>query len=388
MYRETQTTKQLETTTSEKIWLSSPHMGGAEQGYVEEAFATNWIAPLGPLVNGFERDLEGYLQGDVYVAALSSGTAAIHLALEILGVGPGDEVLCQSFTFSGSANPIAYCGARPVFIDSEEETWNLSPELLETAIKDRLVQTGKKPAAIIAVHLYGMPYKAREINTISEKYQIPVIEDSAEALGSSYFGSKCGVLGTLGILSFNGNKIITTSGGGALISHEIEYKNKAVYLATQARDQAPHYEHSKIGYNYRMSNVLAGIGRGQMEVLDERVAARRANFEFYRTELQDIPSLEFMPEPKGVVSNRWLTTVLTADFDTRERIRLALEELNIESRPLWKPMHLQPVFRQEAAYVNGVSEALFNRGICLPSGSNLKESDLRLITNTIKKLLQ
>jgi dTDP-4-amino-4,6-dideoxygalactose transaminase len=376
----------VKTLTREKIWLSSPHMGGTEQGYVREAFETNWIAPLGPNVTGFEKAIETFVGGDTHAACLSSGTAALHLALQLLGVGPGDEVLCQSFTFSASANPIAYLGATPVFVDSERETWNISPRLLEEAIQYRL-KNGRKPKAIIAVHLYGMPYQHSAISEIAEKYDIPVVEDSAEALGSTYKNQSCGTLGDIGILSFNGNKIITTSGGGALLTREAAWKEKAVFLATQARDAAPHYQHSHIGYNYRMSNVLAGIGRGQMEVLPQRVAARRRNFEVYQRELMGVSGLEFLPEPAGAYSNRWLTTVLTPTYETREGIRLALEAENIESRPLWKPMHLQPIFRGTPAFVDGTSETLFDRGLCLPSGSNLTESDLQRVIDTIKKTL-
>lgn len=370
--------------TRTKIWLSSPHMGGNELDYVNEAFATNWIAPLGPNVNGFEKAIEEYLQEDVQVAALSSGTAAIHLGLQLLGVTYGDEVLCQSFTFSASANPITYLGAKPVFVDSEENTWNICPNLLEEAILDR-IRKGKKPKAIIAVHLYGMPYKVKEVTNIANKYEIPVLEDSAEALGSTYFGAYCGTFGDIGILSFNGNKIITTSGGGALITRDKRIKEKAVFLATQARDNEPHYQHSHIGYNYRMSNVIAGIGRGQMEVLDKRVSARRANFDFYKKELASYNSIGFLEEPTGYFSNRWLTCITTPSYVEREKIRMSLEEENIESRPLWKPMHLQPVFKDCKAFTNGVSEKLFNNGLCLPSGSNLSENDLKLITNLIKK---
>src|SRR5690606_18329035 len=341
--------------TRTKIWLSSPHMGGQELDYVNEAFATNWIAPLGPNVNGFEKAIEDYLQEDVQVAALSSGTAAIHLGLQLLGVTYGDEVLCQSFTFSASANPITYLGAKPIFIDSEENTWNICPDLLEEAIVNR-IKEGKKPKAIIAVHLYGMPYKIKEVTNVANKYGIPVLEDSAEALGSTYFGANCGTFGDIGILSFNGNKIITTSGGGALVTREKKIKEKAVFLATQARDNEPHYQHSHIGYNYRMSNVIAGIGRGQMEVLDKRVSARRENFNFYKKELDFYDSISFLDEPTGSFSNRWLTCILTSSYEEREKIRLSLEEENIESRPLWKPMHLQPVFKDCKAFTNGVSE--------------------------------
>ncbi|WP_435625430.1 DegT/DnrJ/EryC1/StrS family aminotransferase [Flagellimonas sp.] len=375
----------METLT--KIWLSSPHMGSNEQRFVEEAFRTNWIAPLGPNVSGFEKAIEDYLGNGVHVAALSSGTAAIHLGLKLLDVGPGDEVLCQSFTFSASANPITYLGAQPIFIDSELETWNMSPELLEMAILQRL-EEGRKPKAILAVHLYGMPYKVDEIHAIGEKYDIPILEDSAEALGSTWGGQYCGTFGDIAILSFNGNKIITTSGGGALVSKDINKKEKAVFLATQARDNAPHYQHSEIGHNYRMSNVLAGIGRGQMEVLEERVEARRRNYSYYHQEFKDIAGLSFLPEPEGMFSNRWLSCVLFDSFAVREKVRIALLEENIESRPLWKPMHLQPVFEKNTAFVDGTSEALFDKGLCLPSGSNLSRIDLERTAQTLKKAIQ
>ncbi|MDM9632806.1 DegT/DnrJ/EryC1/StrS family aminotransferase [Robiginitalea aurantiaca] len=370
----------------DKIWLSSPHMGGAEQKYVQEAFDTNWIAPLGPNVKGFEEAIETYIGQGTHAACLSSGTGAIHIGLELLGVGYGDEVICQSLTFSASANPITYLGATPVFVDSERETWNLCPDLLEKAIADR-IQKGRKPKAIIAVHLYGMPYKCDEIQEIALKYDIPVLEDSAEALGSRYRDRKCGSLGDLSILSFNGNKIITTSGGGALLTMDEKVKAKAIFLSTQARDNAPHYQHSHIGYNYRMSNVLAGIGRGQMEVLSERVTARRKNYSIYKDALSEISEITFLEEPDYAYSNRWLTTILTDSFETREKIRLFLEEANIESRPLWKPMHLQPVFNSCPSYINGVSEEMFEKGLCLPSGSNLLKSDLdRVIENIMNTL--
>ena len=311
-----------------KIWLSSPHMGGGEQKYVQEAFDTNWVAPLGPNVNEFEKGLESYIGNNKYIAALSSGTGALHLALVLLGVKKGDEVLCQSFTFSASANPITYVGATPVFIDSEQTTYNLCPIVLEAAIIDRIAK-GKKPAAIIAVHLFGMPYKVHEINSIAKKYEIPVIEDAASALGSAVSKQQCGTFGNLAILSFNGNKIITTSGGGALICNNKAEKEKAIFLATQARDEAPHYQHSHIGYNYRMSNVLAGIGRGQLEVLKNRVLARRKIFETYKEALKNT-SLKFLEEPAGFYSNRWLTTVVTASYVEREKIRLYLQKENIE----------------------------------------------------------
>lgn len=362
-------------------------MGGNEETYVKEAFDTNWIAPLGPNVQQFEKSIEDFVRNDVYAACLSSGTGAIHLGLEILGVGQGDEVICQSFTFAASANPITYLGASPIFVDSEQETWNISPILLEDAIKDRM-DKGKKPKAIVAVHLYGMPYKVDEVHAIARKYEIPVIEDSAEALGSSYRGFNCGSLGEIGILSFNGNKIITTSGGGALLCKDLKIKEKAIFLATQARDNAPHYQHSHIGYNYRMSNVLAGIGRGQMEVLEKRVKARRQNFEFYKENLSELPEIEFVNEPDGSYSNRWLSCILTPSFEIREKIRIALENENIESRPLWKPMHLQPVFEKCISFVNGVSEDLFKRGLCLPSGSSLEVEDMERICGIIKNLFK
>lgn len=355
----------------EKIWLSSPHMSGREFEFVREAFDTNWISPVGPHIAAFERDLAAYT-GSAHCAALSSGTAAIHLALIILGVKPGDEVICSSFTFSGSCNPITYVGARPVFVDSETTTWNMDPALLRTAIADRIAKTGKKPAAIIMVHLYGMPGKIDEIVRICEENDIPLVEDAAEALGSTFHGSKLGTFGDIGILSFNGNKIITTSGGGALLSDSAAVVERARFLATQARDPAPHYEHTVIGFNYRLSNVCAGIGRGQMTVLDQRVSERRAVYDFYLENLQKWKQIEFLKEPEGSFSNRWLTTVLLPEGDN-ERLRVSLEAENIESRPLWKPMHLQPVFRDCPYYGNGVSDNLFARGLCLPSGTNLTQ---------------
>ncbi len=367
-----------------KIWLSPPHMSGKEQDYINEAFSTNWIAPLGPNVTQFETDLETYLGQHVHVASLSSGTASLHLALSLLGISGGDEVICQSFTFSASANPIVYLGATPVFVDSEEDTWNMSPVLLEQAIQEG-IKRGKKPKAIIPVHLYGMPYKVDEINAIAKHYEIPVVEDSAEALGSHYKGQKCGTFGDMAILSFNGNKIITTSGGGALVTHSLEYKQQAVFLSTQARDEAPHYQHSHIGYNYRMSNVLAGIGIGQMSVIDDRVKARRSNFDFYKSALSNTLEIEFSEEPnKDYFSNRWLSCILTPSFESREALRLAFAEKNIETRPLWKPMHMQPVFEKCRHYSDGTSADLFNRGLCLPSGSSLTEEDLNRITKIIK----
>lgn len=372
-----------------KIWLSSPHMGGKEQEFVKEAFETNWVAPLGPNVDGLEKDLEQYT-GAKHAAALSSGTSAIHLALIMLGVGPGDYVLCQSFTFSASANPIAYQGATPVFIDSEKDTWNMSPEFLEKAIIE-LMAKGKKPKAIIPVHLYGVPAKMDEIMAIAAKYDIPVVEDAAEALGATLNGKACGTFGQLGILSFNGNKIITTSGGGALISDKEEYIKKSRFLATQARDNAPHYQHSHIGYNYRMSNITAGIGRGQMLVLNDRVAQRRYNFEFYKKAFASIEGISFLEEMPGAFSNRWLTCILVdpskTNGKTREDIRIALEKENIECRPLWKPMHLQPIFENAPFFGDGTSEKIFEDGLCLPSGSNLTDEDLNKVVAAIKEVL-
>lgn len=367
-----------------KIWLSSPHMSGNEQSFIKEAFDSNWVAPLGPNVTHFEIDIQKYLGQNSQVAALSSGTASLHLALILLGVSGGDEVICQSKTFSASANPIVYLGATPVFVDSEVETWNICPVQLEIAIKDR-ISKGKKPKAIIAVHLYGMPYKVDEINHIAQKYNIPVVEDSAESLGSQYKGQKCGTFGDFSILSFNGNKIITTSGGGALVTRSSSQKENAVFLATQARDNAPHYLHSQIGYNYRMSNILAGIGRGQMTILDRHVSKRRANHEFYSNALKDNKNIEFLPEPEDHFSNRWLSCILLNSESTREGLRLDLEKENIESRPLWKPMHQQPVFNDAPRYLNGVSDELFKKGLCLPSGSNLSENELNRVLSTINR---
>jgi len=372
-----------------KIWLSSPHMGTQEQVFVQSAFDTNWIAPLGPHVDGFEADLCTFT-GAKHAAALSSGTSALHLGLILLDVKAGDLVLCQSMTFSASANPIVYQGATPVFIDSEPDTWNMDPIALEAAIKDCIVK-GKKPKAIIPVHLYGMPAKMNEILHIARTYEISVLEDAAEALGSTYHGIPCGTLGDLGVLSFNGNKIITTSSGGALIGNDAAIIQQARFLSTQARDQAPHYQHSHIGYNYRMSNVLAGIGRGQMVVLPERVAQRRSNYERYLAVLGNIPGIQFVPEPDGFFSNRWLTTILVdpalTGGLTRETIRLKLEEYNIESRPLWKPMHLQPVFADCPFYGDGTSARLFEQGLCLPSGSNLVDADFSRIFEVLTQIL-
>ncbi|MBU2494615.1 MAG: aminotransferase class I/II-fold pyridoxal phosphate-dependent enzyme [Bacteroidetes bacterium] len=416
-----------------KIWLSSPHMGGEELNFVNQAFDTNWIAPLGPNVNGFEEDLQNYT-GVKHAAALSSGTAALHLALIMLGVKQDDEVICQSLTFSATANPIAYQGAVPIFIDSENKTWNMDPNILEDAVKDRIAK-GKEPKAIIYVHLYGMPALINDIMEVANKYEIPLIEDAAEALGSRYLsremrnisknglsreininsedlaklkaeenkielnpsekiislGEHVGGFSDIGILSFNGNKIITTSGGGALISNKEEFVTKARFLATQARDNAPHYQHSQIGYNYRMSNIVAGIGRGQMKVIDKRVEQRRANYDFYKDQFTKFDGITFLDEPVGHFSNRWLTTFLVDSNKTngvsRENIRLELEKYNIESRPLWKPMHKQPVFQNALNFTNGTSEKLFEDGLCLPSGSNLSEDDLARIVGIIFSIL-
>ena len=371
-----------------KIWLSSPHMGGGEQQFVQEAFDTNWVAPLGPNVAGFEQDLEAFIGQGSHVGALSSGTAAIHLGLIMLGVEAGDEVICQSFTFSASANPILYQGAIPVFVDSEPDTWNICPQALEQAVQDRIAK-GKKPKAIIGVHLYGMPFKVDEIQKIARQYDIPLLEDSAEALGSTYKGQKCGTFGTIAALSFNGNKIITTSGGGAIVLKDKVAKEQAVFLATQARDNAPHYQHSQIGYNYRLSNICAGIGRGQMQVLDKHIALRRGMHDFYTDFFRDIPGVTVLSEPDGdYFSNHWLSAITIdptqSGGKTREDLRLALEADNIESRPLWKPMHLQPIFEQYPYYGGNVSERLFDNGLCLPSGSNLTDEDRQRIIYVLK----
>ena len=368
----------------EKIWLSSPHMGGTEQKFVQEAFDTNWVAPLGPNVTGFENDLASFLRNNVHVAALSSGTAALHLGLILLGVKAGDEVICQSMTFSASANPIVYLGATPVFIDSELDTWNMCPIALEEAIQDRIAK-GKKPKAIIPVHLYGMPAKMDEIIAIANRYEIPVLEDSAEALGSAYKGQKCGTFGSLAALSFNGNKIITTSGGGALVTKSEVLKEKAIFFATQARDAAPHYQHSEIGYNYRLSNIAAGIGRGQMEVLEQHVALRRKWNQRYQDFFATIPNVTVLKEPSNdFYSNHWLTAIVLASFKQREALRLEFESRDIETRPLWKPMHLQPVFEMYPFYGTSVAASLFENGLCLPSGSNLTENQWERINAVLE----
>lgn len=370
---------------NERIYLSPPHMGGTELAYIQNAFDTNWIAPLGPHVDAFENDLSGFLQVKA-CAALSSGTAALHLALIQLNVQQSDYVICPTFTFSASANPILYQKAIPVFVDSEKETWNMDPELLEEAVQFCLRQN-KKPKAIIVVHLYGMPAKLKAIQKIADDHGIPIIEDAAESLGSTYYGKHTGSFGTFGILSFNGNKIITTSGGGALVSSNLEAIKKTRFLATQARDPAPHYQHSTIGYNYRMSNICAAIGRGQMEVLSNRVDSRKKNFNYYQSRLSVLPAITFLPEPENVSSNRWLTTIQidsTQTSATPNTIRLALESLNIESRPLWKPLHLQPIFAQFPSFVADISTNLFFNGLCLPSGSALTEAHLDRICSSVE----
>ena len=368
-----------------KIYLSSPHMGEEELLNVQEAFATNWISPAGPFINQFENDLATYC-GTAGAAVVQSGTAAIHLALRLLNIQQNDVILCQSFTFIGSSNPILYEKAIPVFIDSEASTWNMCPVALEEAIIDQK-KKGKLPKAIIVVHLYGMPAKMKEIMAIANRYNIPVIEDAAEALGSSIDGKACGSFGDFGVLSFNGNKIITTSGGGALLSNNLEALHKARFLATQAKDNAPHYEHSQMGYNYRMSNVAAAIGVGQLKVLDQRVAARRANHDFYQAFLAEVKGVKFLAEPEGYFSNRWLSCITIDPAITgvnREDVRLALEKDNIESRPLWKPMHMQPLFAQSDYYGSDFIEKLFQDGICLPSGSNLIPQEKERISSQLK----
>ena len=366
-----------------KIWLSSPHMGGTEQKYVKEAFDTNWLAPLGPNVNGFETDISNYLsnQDEIHTAALTSGTSALHLALKILNVCAGDVVMVQSFTFCGTTNPVSYLGAEIVFIDSELETWNICPIALKQALEE---YKRKSVKAIIPVHLYGMPAKMNQILSIAELYGVPVIEDAAEALGSRYKTQNCGTFGQIAALSFNGNKIITTSGGGALVSQSKDFIDQARFLATQARDDAPHYQHSQIGYNYRMSNIVAGIGRGQMEVIKERVAQRRANNQRYRKFFEGVAGITFQTEPNtDYFSNYWLTAILIdpdlTDGISREFVRLALDVDNIESRPLWKPMHMQPVYEGTRFFGSGVCEKLFEQGLCLPSGSNLTEEEFQRI---------
>jgi pyridoxal phosphate-dependent aminotransferase EpsN len=377
-------------TEQKRIYLSSPHMSGNEQKYINDAFKTNWIAPLGPNVDAFEKEIASYV-GTKGAAAVSSGTAAIHLALQLLEVSAGDIVFCSTFTFIASANPIIYQGATPVFIDSELDTWNMSPVALQTAFEEALAKD-KLPKAVIVVNLYGQSAKMDELASICDQYGVPIIEDAAESLGSTYKGKKSGTLGRFGIYSFNGNKIITTSGGGMLVSNDLEALDKARFLATQARDQAPHYQHSQVGYNYRLSNILAGVGRAQLEVLDERVESRRNIFNLYREKLGHLESIEFMPEMSGTFSNRWLTAILVHENEFNVTVSSIIEELakkNIEARPLWKPLHLQPLFEGMQIYSHteqNVSEYLFNKGLCLPSGSNMTEEDQMKVIDTILNL--
>jgi pyridoxal phosphate-dependent aminotransferase EpsN len=382
----------VNTTFQKRIFLSSPHMSGNEQKYINEAFETNWIAPLGPNVDAFEKEIAAYT-GVNEAAAVSSGTAAIHLALSLLGVDKGDTVFCSTLTFIASANPILYLGAEPVFIDSEPETWNMSPQALERAFKEA-ASKGKLPKAVIVVNLYGQSAKMDEVTSLCDQYEVPMIEDAAESLGSLYKGKQSGSFGRFGIFSFNGNKIITTSGGGMLVSNDAAAIHKARFLATQARDPAPHYQHSKIGYNYRMSNVLAGIGRAQLEVLEERVEARRAIFERYQQELSVIPGIQFMPELKDTFSNRWLTAMTIDEKEAGISVPQLITYLaaeNIEARPVWKPLHMQPLFKDNMYFAHNekesVSERLFSNGICLPSGSNMEELDQTRVINCIRNLI-
>lgn len=377
--------------SQKRIYLCLAHMSGKEQGFIKEAFDTNWVVPLGPNVNAFEEELKTFAGMNKEVVALSAGTAAIHLALIQLGVTAGDEVICQSFTFCASANPVTYVGATPVFVDSEEDTWNMSPELLEEAIKDRIAITGKAPKAIIPVHLYGMPAKMDEIGRIAQKYGIAVLEDAAEALGSELNGQKCGTFGDFGALSFNGNKMITTSGGGALIVADKEAKAKTMFYATQAREPFPYYQHNEIGYNYRMSNICAGIGRGQMTVLEDHIAHHKHVHALYQEAFEQIEGIELKCNPSEKFdSNYWLSTILIdkkkTGFDHMELLEF-LNDKGIETRPLWKPMHLQPVFAQAPRYVNGISESLFDKGLCIPSGPCVTDEDVAYIVSVVKELI-
>lgn len=412
--------------TQKRILLCLAHMSGHEMKFIQEAFDTNWVVPLGPNVNGFEKDLEQYMGQNKRVVALSAGTAAVHLALIACGVGPGDEVIVQTFTFCASSHPITYLGATPVFVDSESETWNMSPELLEETIKDRIAKTGRKPKAIIPVYLYGMPGKIEELLDVASRYDIPVIEDAAEGFGSRYNGQMVGTFGRFGVLSFNGNKMITTSGGGALVCPDEESYNRIMYFATQARESYPYYQHTEIGYNYRMSNICAGIGRGQMMILDEHIKHHQHIAELYREAFKQVDGIEFHDNPDvKMSSNFWLNTItiapdvkvrgqenayktivkgavggaagvvhqaLTAHTDCEpndnvEAMRVCLDANNIESRPLWKPMHKQPVYKDAPAYINGVSESLFRQGLCLPSGPMVTDDDVARIVSTIKDSL-
>lgn len=373
-----------------RIYLSLAHMGGHEQDFIKEAFDTNWVVPLGPNVDAFEKELADFVGEDRHVVALSAGTAAIHLGLLQLGVGEGDEVICQSFTFAASVNPVVYCGAVPVFVDSEPDTWNMDPLVLEEAIIDRKVKTGKYPKAILPVHLYGMPAKMDEICAVALKYNIPIMEDAAEAIGSEYKGRKCGTFGEFGVLSFNGNKMITTSGGGALVCRTEEEAKVTMFYATQARENRPYYYHEHIGYNYRMSNICAGIGRGQMLVLNEHIARRRAIHTLYSEWLKDVDGIEVKQYPSADYdSNFWLTCILVDPEKcgvTADQIRVELEKENIESRLLWRPMHMQPVYKDNPYYGTDVSEKLFNKGLCLPSGSLLTDDDICKVVDKIRKM--
>ena len=376
----------------QRIYLCLAHMSGKEQDFIKEAFDTNWVVPLGPNVNAFEEELKHFVGQNKEVVALSAGTAAIHLALIQLGVQAGDEVICQSFTFCASANPVNYQGATPVFVDSEEDTWNMSPTLLEEAVRDRITKTGKKPKAIIPVHLYGMPAKIDEICAIAARYDIPVLEDAAEALGSEFMGRKCGTFGQFGVLSFNGNKMITTSGGGALVVSNEEAKKKTMFYAIQAREPFPYYQHEKIGYNYRMSNICAGIGRGQMTVLNEHIAHHRRIHELYKQAFADVDGIELKSNPdERFNANYWLSTILidknVTGFDYEE-LRIALDAKGIETRPLWKPMHLQPIFANNPRYVDGTAERLFNKGLCIPAGPCVTDEDVAYIVREIKKCMK
>ena len=375
-----------------RIYLCLAHMSGKEQDFIKEAFDTNWVVPLGPNVNAFEEELKHFVGQNKEVVALSAGTAAIHMALIQLGVQAGDEVICQSFTFCASANPVNYQGATPVFVDSEEDTWNMSPTLLEEAVRDRITKTGKKPKAIIPVHLYGMPAKIDEICAIAARYDIPVLEDAAEALGSEFMGRKCGTFGQFGVLSFNGNKMITTSGGGALIVPNEKAKKKTMFYATQAREPFPYYQHEKIGYNYRMSNICAGIGRGQMTVLNEHIAHHRHIHELYKQAFADVDGIELKSNPdERFNANYWLSTILidknVTGFDYEE-LRIALDAKGIETRPLWKPMHLQPIFANNPRYVDGTAERLFSKGLCIPTGPCVTDEDVAYIVREIKKCMK
>ena len=369
---------------SKRILLSPPHMGGTELTYIAQAFQDNWIAPSGPHIDLFENRLVDFLDEKSQVVALNSGTAAIHLGLQLLGVQKGDVVLCQSLTFIASVNPVLYLGATPVFIGSEKETWNLCPIALEEAILNQL-NKGIQPKAIVVVHLYGMPAKMNEIITISKKYNIPILEDAAEALGSSYTNQPCGTFGDFGVFSFNGNKVITTSGGGALLCHSEAVKKKAVFLATQAKEDAVYYEHTQVGYNYRMSNISASIGLGQLEVLSEHIQHRKQNHHFYKQLFENLSEVTLHQEPnEDFISNHWLTVIQLASFEQREALRLHLEKYNIESRPVWKPMHLQPLFQDNLYFGDDLADKLFDNGLCLPSGSNLSEEDKNCIKEAIE----